>query len=59
LALLLVAEITAKIVYNATDATDPFDEHSAYALSAVARGRVKELRDPAFEDNVWRALLGR
>lgn len=57
-ALLYVAEIVAKIIYNATDPPDPFDEDSAGWLASVARSMADVVGDPDFERAVWGALNG-
>lgn len=57
-ALLLVAEITAKIIYNASGAPAPFDSDSPWWLPPNARDFVRAVADDAFAHEVWCALTG-
>lgn len=57
-ALLNVAEMTAKTIYNATDPPAPFDRPSAWRLVAFARDFVLLTADDRLTDAVWFALCG-
>ena len=55
-ALLFVAAIAAKIVYNASGAPAPFDADSAWWLASNARDLALAVGDESFTRQVWRAL---
>jgi hypothetical protein len=55
--LLFVAEITAKIIYNATEPIDPFDEDSAWYLPAQTRHMAAKVNEAAFEEHLWQILI--
>ena len=56
--LLYVAEIVAKIVYNASNSPAPFDENSPRWLPRNARDFVKSLGEPEVGRAIWDALAG-
>jgi hypothetical protein len=45
--LLLIAELVAKVAYNATQPIDPFDEDSGWWLAPSVRGFLSTVRSPA------------
>lgn len=51
--LLTIAELVAKLSYNATLPDDEFDEDSAAWVVACARGFVEVLNDSFFSQDVW------
>ena len=55
-ALLYVAEIAAKIIYNASGASAPFDSDSAWWLASNTRTFVQALNDESFSHQAWQAL---
>lgn len=55
-ALLYVAEIAAKIIYNASGASAPFDSDSAWWLASNTRSFVRAINDESFAHRVWTAL---
>jgi hypothetical protein len=57
LRVLLVAEIAAKVTYNASGAPRPFDADSGSWLATNARAVVDHVGSPAFEAEVWSALV--
>jgi hypothetical protein len=57
-ALLMVAENTAKTIYNATEPLDAFDEDAPFCLALNALDMARTINDPAFEDLLWQALVG-
>ena len=57
LSLLVVAEFTAKTIYNATEPLDAFDEESPWRLVAQARGMATKVNDAAFEELLWQAIV--
>ena len=56
LGVLLLAELTAKVAYNASAPVDPFDEDSGWWLAANLRDVVEQAADAGFEERAWRAL---
>ena len=56
--LLFVAENTAKTIYNATEPSAPFDEDSPFWLAANALEMARNVNAPAFENQIWQALIG-
>ena len=56
--LLFVAEISAKIIYNASQESAPFDDDSPWWLASNARDFVSEVGNPKFDRMVWAALCG-
>jgi hypothetical protein len=57
-ALLFVAENTAKTIYNATEPIDAFDVDAPFWLAKNALAMAQTINDSAFEDLLWRALIG-
>lgn len=55
--LLAVAELVAKVAYNSTDPSDPFDDDSGHWLSVCLRGFVEQVHDPLVEAKAWRAFV--
>jgi hypothetical protein len=55
-ALLYVAEIAAKIIYNASGASAPFDSDSSWWLASNTRNFVRALNDESFSHQAWHAL---
>ena len=56
LALLHLAENTAKVIYNASAAPLPFDADAGWWVASCARAVVDCVDDPDFETEVWDAL---
>ena len=54
--ILFVAEIAAKLTYNASGAPRPFDADTGPWMAATARRVVDHVGSPVFEAQVWRAL---
>jgi hypothetical protein len=59
LSLLSLAELVAKVTYNAVDPPDPFDEDSGWWISASVKGFVDMWNDKTFSEAAWSALCGR
>lgn len=55
--LLAIAELVAKVTYNATSPRDEFDEDSGWWVAVCLRNLVEHVRDASFERDAWRALL--
>ena len=53
----LVAELVAKVTYNAALPVCPFDDDSGWYLLSVALSLVACVKDPSLERAVWHALL--
>jgi hypothetical protein len=54
---LSLAELVAKVTYNATDPPDEFDEDSGWWIAACLRGFVENVwRDEEFSKAAWSAL---
>ena len=56
LGLLCLAELAAKVAYNASAPPDAFDEDSGWWLAAQLRYIVAQVADAGFEERAWRAL---
>jgi hypothetical protein len=54
--LLSLAELVAKVTYNAVDPPDEFDEDSGWWIAASLRGFVDLWKDDEFSDAAWSAL---
>jgi hypothetical protein len=54
--LLLLAELVAKVTYNAVDPPDPFDEDSGWWIAASLGGFVDTWSDEEFSKTAWSAL---
>ena len=57
-ALLFVAENAAKVIYNASGRSAPFDRDCGTWLVVNARNMVEVVKEERFERRVWQALLG-
>jgi hypothetical protein len=56
--ILLLAELVAKVTYNAADPPDPFDEDSGWYIPNWLRGFADTTwKDQDFADAAWKALL--
>ena len=55
-ALLYIAETTAKVVYNASESPAPFDSNAGWYLAPILRHFCALQRDPTFDDQAWSAL---
>ena len=55
---LCLAELSAKVAYNASAPVDPFDEDSGWWLAAILRDVVEQVADAGFEERAWWALAG-
>jgi len=55
---LLLAELVAKVTYNASDPApdDPFDEDSGWWIPALLRDLMKHIQDPDFDAKAWDLL---
>lgn len=51
-----LSEIVAKVIYNATDPPDEFDEDSGWWVAESLRGFVEMWEDAAFSKAAWVAL---
>jgi hypothetical protein len=51
-----LAELVAKVTYNATDPPDRFDEDSGWWIAACLRDLVDRLGDEEFSEAAWSAL---
>lgn len=51
-----IAELVAKVTYNATHPRDEFDEDSGWFIAGNTRALVALLHDPTFERAAWDAL---
>jgi hypothetical protein len=56
---LSLAELVAKVTYNATNPLDEFDEDSGWWLAACLRGFVDAWSDDEFSKAAWSALCAR
>ena len=56
-ALLFVGEIAAKIIYNASGCSAPFDEDSPWWLPRCALDFCKAVDDQAFTDALWTTIF--
>jgi hypothetical protein len=54
--LLLLAENTAKVIYNETSPRDPFDEDSGWWIAETLWSITAEINDPEFEQQAWSCL---
>jgi hypothetical protein len=54
--LLLIAELVAKVTYNATDPSDEFDEDSGWWIAVTLRDFVDCLDDESFSREAWLTL---
>lgn len=52
----LIAELVAKVTYNATNPVDAFDEDSGWWLVSCAKELGDFLRDNHFSQTVWRVI---
>jgi hypothetical protein len=56
LSLLSVAELVAKVIYNATDPSDPFDEDAGCWMAVCLNHVLDVLNDHDFSQAAWLAL---
>ena len=56
LSLLFLAEAVAKVVYNATNPPDPFDEDSGWWIVANLKEVLDLMADDQFSKSMWAAL---
>src|SRR4051794_5740934 len=56
--LLLVGEITAKVIYNATDTTAPFDEDSGWRVAGLFKHFLDHLNGEDSSEQAWLVLCG-
>lgn len=54
--LLAMAELVAKVTYNATDPSDEFDEDSGWWIASCLKGFLDSLNDDEFSNVAWSAL---
>jgi hypothetical protein len=54
---LYLAENVAKVVYNATNPTDEFDEDSGWWIAPCLKKCLDSLNDDEFSDSAWRTLI--
>jgi hypothetical protein len=54
--LLSLAEIVAKVTYNAVDPPDPFDKDSGWWIAASLRAFIDMWNDEEFSETAWSAL---
>jgi len=54
--LLSLAELVAKVTYNAVDPPDEFDEDSGWWIAASLRAFVERWNDTNFSEAAWSAL---
>jgi hypothetical protein len=54
--LLSLAELVAKVTYNAADPPDKFDEDSGWWIASCLRGFVDWWKDDEFSKAAWSAL---
>lgn len=54
--LLDVAETAAKVIYNASGGSAPFDFHAGWRMAPRLRAVVLEARDPELEQRIWHRL---
>jgi hypothetical protein len=54
--LLALAELVAKVTYNATDPLDEFDEDSGWWIAPCLKGFLDSLNDDEFSNAAWSAL---
>jgi hypothetical protein len=57
--LLDLAELVAKVTYNATGPPDPFDEDAGWRIAGQLRGFVEWFDDEGFSEEAWSALCFR
>jgi hypothetical protein len=54
--LLDIAETAAKVIYNASGGSAPFDFHAGWRMAPRLRALVDEVRDHELETRIWRRL---
>jgi hypothetical protein len=54
--LMLLAELVAKVTYNAVEPPDEFDEDSGWWIAASIRGFIDRWKDDEFSKATWSAL---
>ncbi|WPD24450.1 MAG: hypothetical protein SD837_07765 [Candidatus Electrothrix scaldis] len=55
--LLLLAENTAKVIYNETYPRNPFDKDSGYWIAENLWAITSKINDPEFEQHAWSCLI--
>jgi len=53
---LLLAENVAKVTYNASGGSAPFDHNAGWRIASCARSVTDAVNDGGFHDDVWNAL---
>jgi hypothetical protein len=54
---LLLAENTAKVTYNATGLSAPYDHNAGWKVVQVVRQIVDQVAKPEFETEIWNLIL--
>jgi hypothetical protein len=57
LAVLMLAELVAKVLYGATDPPDAFDEDSGWWIVVCLKDIVDQVNDDQLTNDVWRELI--
>jgi hypothetical protein len=57
--MLYLAENVAKVTYNASGASAPFDHDAGWWVAKIARSIVERSKDSGLEDRVWKTLAMR
>lgn len=57
LCVLQMAELLAKVTYNATDPPDRFDADSGWWMAACLRGFVDSMHDDVFAKEAWEGVI--
>jgi len=52
----MIAETAAKVIYNASGGSAPFDEHSGWRMAPRLRTLVDQIGEPEFEESAWHVL---
>lgn len=55
---LSLAELVSKVIYNATEPDDPFDEDSGEAIPMCIKQLLDYFQDAQFSQKMWSVLLG-
>jgi len=53
---LLLAELVAKVTYNATNPDDEFDEDSGWWIAVCLKDILDSVSDSAFSEKMWQVL---
>jgi len=54
--LLALGELVAKIIYNATNPIDEFDDNSGWWIAPILKGFIDVVNDAEFAEEAWSAL---